>query len=65
MEVIWISVKDRLPEISGLRVLICIQNCEVREAVVRKEEFYLPVSDTNFKFREVTHWALLPDPPKD
>lgn len=70
----WISVEDRMPELEE-RVLLITQSGEIVTGWLRK----LPQADTYFCFGNVfagwdydfnydlgavTHWQILPKPPK-
>ena len=63
----WISVKDRLPE-RGVEVLVTdgihymVTWCEnTNDGVKWVDNYYTYV---NVRFKEVTHWMPLPEPPK-
>ena len=64
----WISVKDRLPE-TGTEVLVTdglhtmVTWCEdTIDGIKWVDNYYTYV---NVRFREVTHWMPLPEPPKE
>jgi len=59
----WISVKDRIPE-PEVDILIytahgCIYTAEYCPG------FFYPNYEGRFGFNDITHWAELPEPPKD
>lgn len=63
----WISVKNRLPE-RGVEVLVTdgihymVTWCEdTNDGVKWVDNYYTYV---NVRFREVTHWRPLPEPPE-
>ncbi len=61
----WISVKDRLPE-PFVSVLVCMPDEEpmptVREGYLSECGFMVPAL---LQHIPVTHWAEMPDPPKE
>lgn len=81
----WISVKDRLPESAGLKVLVAAKT--VSESVLQTKtvftaflgygdnKWYTPdrgimrnekIGDASIHpVWEITHWMLLPEPPKE
>ena len=63
----WISIKDRLPE-RGVEVLVTdgihymVTWCEnTNDGVKWVDNYYTYV---NVRFKEVTHWMSLPEPPE-
>ena len=63
----WISVKDRLPEVSGYVVCIAKRNPFSRfmpmAARIEKNGWVNPITEQYIS--EVTHWMPLPEPPKE
>ncbi len=65
----WISVKDRLPEKSG-EYLVAFHPCywkqiEYDTIAVGLDTFRGKTSWAKKKYQFVTHWAPLPEPPKE
>ena len=62
----WISVEDRLPEVGGYVVCIAKENPFSRfmpmVARIEKNGWVNPMTEQYIS--EVTHWMLMPDPPK-
>ena len=62
----WISVKDRLPEVSGYVVCIAKRNPFSRfmpmVARIEKNGWVNPITEQYIS--EVTHWMPIPQPPK-
>ena len=62
----WISVKDRLPEVGGYVVCIAKRNPFSRfmpmVARIEKNGWVNPITEQYIS--EVTHWMLMPNPPK-
>ena len=56
----WISVKDRLPEEEGLYLVAVVNDHERRYS---KTAWYHGHGNW-FLHQKVTHWMLLPEPPK-
>lgn len=71
----WISVKDALPEIAGLPVLMVAEDIYGQKAVVKGFTNYdCPVEFSTHEIEysltwqsawKVTHWMPLPEPPAD
>ena len=63
----WISVKERLPETAG-EYLVVYHPCHwdmVREELrVGIDTFRGRTAWAKKKYQRVTHWMLLPEPPK-
>jgi hypothetical protein len=63
----WIKVSDRLPY-KGLRVLVCTESGHLEVCFLLYEEDWY--SDSSGRSMEamaytITHWMLLPEPPKE
>ena len=62
----WVSVKDRLPEVSGYVVCIAKRNPFSRfmpmVARIEKNGWVNPITEQYIS--EVTHWMPIPHPPK-
>lgn len=63
----WISVEDRLPEAGGYVVCIAKRNPFSRfmpmVARIEKNGWVNPITEQYIS--EVTHWMLIPEPPKE
>lgn len=63
----WISVDDRLPEAGGYVVCIAKRNPFSRfmpmVARIEKNGWVNPITEQYIS--EVTHWMLIPEPPKE
>lgn len=64
----WISVKDRLPE-CGVNVLVTdgihqmVTWCEFVDGTFQWVDNFIEY--VNVRFKPVTHWMPLPEPPKE
>lgn len=54
----WINVKDRLPDVSGRYLTHCDVEGQSLVCILYFEQFVYGFE------KEVTHWMLLPEPPK-
>ena len=54
----WISVKDRLPDVSGRYLTHCDVEGQSLVCILYFEQFVYGFE------KEITHWMLLPKPPK-
>lgn len=68
----WISVKDRLP-IDEFKEFKRMHPCKNFEVIVMRKNLTIPMAlyfdgiyftRGGLKFRSVTHWQPLPEPPK-
>lgn len=62
MTVMWISVKDRLPE-KNCEYLVFLDNCFICAAFLNKENIWYEMWGS--KPLNVTYWMPLPEAPKD
>lgn len=61
----WISVKDRLPEMSGY-YLVCTHNTFYDTYCISKVYFSGGVwGSLRKRYTNITHWMPLPEPPKE
>ncbi len=70
----WISVKEKLPEVCGLGILLTIENKFQQRKVIQgftgymergKLEFHTNEKDTNLEVWKVIAWMPLPKPYKE
>lgn len=59
----WISAKDRLPEMGQLVLCHCVCSYEILRFM--NENSWLGERNADYMKGFVTHWMPLPEPPKD